>query len=547
MPDYDSLKWRQLSYSERGKLACQSWALQGYGTPSAIFLFYALKVAFYIWIWSFFCSFSPSLGSLSEISDWWLEPLAFQKAILWSLMFEVLGLGCGSGPLTGRYNPPFGGFLYFLRPGTTKLALCPNLPLLGGNRRSWFDVLLYAGLLALLVIVLTAPTVETAQLWPILLVLAVLTLADKTLFLAARGEHYGVMILLFLLAASQLEWVAGCKGVAAALWFFAGVSKLNHHFPTVVGVMVSNSPVIPWAFVRKRMYRNYPNDLRPSQLAVFMAHFGTALELGVPLILLLAPSGPFLWLGIGLMLLLHTFITSNLPMGVPIEWNIMVVYGALVLFWGQPQVSVLDSGAVIGGLLLLVSVLVPVVGHLFPDRISFLPAMRYYAGNWAMSIWLFKGDSYRKLHQNLTMSSPWIEDQLAPFYDEQTIHAALGKVMSFRLMHLHGRTLGTLIPKAIEGELADYEWVDGELVAGLVLGWNFGDGHLHDERLLEIVQSSCDFEEGELRCVFVESQPLFQGYHAYRIWDAKSGKMECGRIAVSDLLKMQPWDEIAVD
>ena len=48
-----------------------------------------------------------------------------------------------------------------------------------------------------------------------------------------------------------------------------------------------------------------------------------------------------------------------------------------------------------------------------------------------------------------------------------------------------------------------------EKLAGLVLGWNFGDGHLHNERLLDIVQQQCHFAEGDLRCIFVESQPLW--------------------------------------
>ena len=39
------------------------------------------------------------------------------------------------------------------------------------------------------------------------------------------------------------------------------------------------------------------------------------------------------------MLMLHGFITSNVPMGVPIEWNVMVVYGVFVLFWAHPDVS----------------------------------------------------------------------------------------------------------------------------------------------------------------------------------------------------------------
>src|ERR1051325_8875753 len=146
--------------------------------------------------------------------------------------------------------------------------------------------------------------------------------------------------------------------------------------------------------------------------------------------------------------------------------------------------------------------------------------MRYYAGNWAYSIWLFRGESYRKLDR-LKTSSAWIYDQLDRFYDRPTSVGLFGKVMGFRLMHLHGRALPVLLPKAVE-RLEDYEWVDGEAVAGMVLGWNFGDGHLHREELLAAVQEQCGFEEGELRTIFVEAQPLGRASMAYRIHDAKT-------------------------
>src|SRR4051794_11814546 len=115
-PPYDPLAWCRRPLDERGRMVCEAWALQGYGTPTAVFAFYAVKIALYIAGWLLWCSLSPSLGGAATVSTWWLRPLAFEKAIVWSLLFEVLGLGCGSGPLTGRYFPPFGGFLYFLRP-----------------------------------------------------------------------------------------------------------------------------------------------------------------------------------------------------------------------------------------------------------------------------------------------------------------------------------------------------------------------------------------------------------------------------------------------
>src|SRR6185436_15658367 len=118
---------------------------------------YLLKVLGYIAGWAYFCCLDPGLGGLEHIGSWWLSPVAFQKAILWSLLFEILGLGCGSGPLTGRYLPPLGGALYFLRLGTTKLALFPNAPLIGGLRRGRLDVSLYALSLVLLLAALSQP------------------------------------------------------------------------------------------------------------------------------------------------------------------------------------------------------------------------------------------------------------------------------------------------------------------------------------------------------------------------------------------------------
>lgn len=536
---YDALEWERMPFARRMRLVCESWAIDGYGAPLAIYVAYALKIGLFVAGWLGFCAITPGLGGPGTIADWWLLPVAFQKAILWSMLFEVLGLGCGSGPLTGRYVPPFGGALYFLRPGTVKLPLVPGLPIVGGDRRTWVDVLLYAGFVATLVVCLIAAVPSGVVMAGALGLLAVMTLSDRTLFLAARGEHYALTTLCFVVAG---DWVAGAKAVQLALWFWAGVSKLNHHFPAVVGVMGSNSPLMRAGWWRRRMYLKFPDDLRPSRLATWMAHAGTALELGVPLVLLFAAGPVGLTVGIALMLMLHGFITSNVPMGVPLEWNVLVVYAGFALFWAHPEVGVMDVGSIwLSVVLVAALVVVPLLGNLVPERVSFLLAMRYYAGNWAWSVWLFKNESYRKLERGLTMTSPWVMDQLAHFYDRRTATGLIGKVMAFRAMHLHGRILGLLIPQAVD-DLAAHTYADGELIAGLVLGWNFGDGQLHDEKLLAAVQRTCGFEEGELRCIFVESQPLLGDSLAWRIADAARGEIARGAVPVATLRQRQPWD-----
>jgi hypothetical protein len=536
-PPYDPLEWLKQPFAEKSRLVCRSWALQGYGTPLGVYALYALKVVFYVAGWWFFCRFTPGLGDLKAIGSWWLSSVAFRKAILWSLLFEVMGFGCGSGPLTGRYFPPLGGFLYFLRPGTTKLPFFPGMPVFGGSRRGWLDVLLYAAALASTVRALIAPQIGFAEVLPIIVLVAILGVTDKTLFLAARAEHYWTTAMVFVLGA---DWIPGAKAVQAALWFWAGFSKLNHHFPHVVCVMTSNSPFTRFEWFRKLFYRSYPDDLSPSRLAV-IAHGGIALEMLVPIVLLLGGGGPVTTIGLCLMVFLHAYITSNVPMGVPIEWNVMMVYGAFFLFGKNAAVSLFAMPLPAAFFLAVMLVVIPLYGNLVPSKISFLLAMRYYAGNWAYSIWLFKGESYRKL-ERLTKTSAWVTDQLKILYDHKTSVGIVGKVMGFRLMHLHGRALPQLLPKAVD-RLEDYEWVDGEIIAGLVLGWNFGEGHLHREQLLKAVQEQCGFEEGELRCIFVESQPLGRSTMAWRIADAKSGPRDSGELQVAQLRECHPWGE----
>ena len=535
---YEPLAWSKLPFGERGRLACESWALDGYGTPPFIYAVHALKLVGFAAMWAVWCGFSPGLGGLGSIAQWWTSPIAFEKAIVWAMLFEGLGLGCGFGPLTGRYFPPVGGALYFLRPGTTKLPVFPRLPLLGGATRTWLDVALYAAVVASTVRILVAPAPGVAHFLPLALLVPLVGLADRTIFLALRAEHYWTVVCCFV---ATEHWLGGAKAVQLALWLWAGISKLNHHFPTTVCVMTSNSPVARLPWLRRLLYRAHPGDVRPSRFATWLAHAGTALELSVAIVLAFAPAGPWMFVGIGLALVLHSFITSSVPMGVPIEWNLVAVYSVFALFWAHPEVSVLDVGITpLAALLVVMLVLVPLVGNLVPARVSFLLSMRYYAGNWPYSVWLFRGESYRKLAQ-LKTSAPWIYDQLDRFYDRPTSVGLVGKVLAFRLMHLQGRALPQLVAKAVD-RIEEYEYLDGEIVAGLVLGWNFGDGHLHNEQLLGNIQQQCGFEPGELRCVFVEAQPMGGKTMAWRICDASTGPMAAGELDVATMRLHQPWE-----
>ncbi|HEX9888602.1 MAG TPA: DUF3556 domain-containing protein, partial [Nitriliruptorales bacterium] len=497
LPDYDVTEWQALPYPEQVRLACRSWALQGFGAPAVIYLFYAAKVALFVGGWALFVGATPGLGGMGEIGTWWHAPIAFQKAVVWALAFEVLGFGCASGPLTARYLPPISAFLSFTRPGTVRLPPWPDrVPGTAGTSRTWLDVALYVGLHVTLVRALLAGSVGPAQVWPIIVALMAAGLRDKTVFLAGRSEQYGPLLLVMLFPS---DLIPGAKLVALAVWWGAATSKLNHHFPSVVAVMVSNSPFLRWRRLRRAMYRDFPDDLRPGRIPTWLAHGGTAVEYGFPILLVLGDGGVLTVIGLVVMVAFHGFITLSVPMGVPIEWNVYVVYAGFVLFGANADVSLwaFDSRMLVV-LLLLAVVAVPVYGNLRPDRVSFLPSMRYYAGNWAASVWLLRPEALDRIDERVTKVAGDVPAQLGRFYDPETAVALAGKALAFRSMHLHGRVLNRYIPRAVENPEA-YELRDGELMAGVVLGWNFGDGHLHHEQLMGALQERCGFEPGDVR------------------------------------------------
>jgi hypothetical protein len=349
------------------------------------------------------------------------------------------------------------------------------------------------------------------------------------------------MIVCFLLAGN---WIAACKWVQLAIWFWAGVSKLTVAFGYVVPIMTANNPLLKSAALRRRLFVSYPDDLHPSRLAKAMAHAGTFLEFASPLTLLFATgTGPLLYVGMIFVLMLHGFILSNLPIAAVFEWNVLSIYAAFFLFFAHPEVSLFAVGSVPLALyLFIVLFLVPLVGNLAPARVSFLLAMRYYAGNWAWNAWLFRHGSYRKLAR-LKRAAPLLREQQERFMPaEEAVRVDAG-FLAFRTLHLQGRILGMLLPRATDGNpFQEYTYVDGEAVAGSTVGWNFGEGHLADERLVAAVQEQCGFEDGELRVICVEAQPILGSTLHWRIVDAKRGVLDQGYAELSDLAKRSPWD-----
>jgi len=548
-PPFEVEEWRRLPHQQRIKPLAQDWALNGFGTPVAVYFLYVFKVLAY-----------AGLGYLliAATSGWpgWTDPIVFEKAVAWTMLWEVLGLGAGSLPLTLRFSPMVGGFLYWLRPGTTRLPPWPErVPGTRGTVRTWLDVFLYGALLAALGYLLVSPGVdatapwvggEVARLDPVavgamLALLVALGLRDKVPFLAARAEIYGNLAIVFLFPLTNMAF--GAQLVFFCIWWGAAASKLNRHFPFVVTVMISNTPWNRWRAAKRRLYTRHPEDLLPSRLGASVAHLGTVMEFTLPLVLILSDGGLIGTLALAGMIVFHAHILSTFPLAVPLEWNVFMIFGLLVLFghYGGVPFSSIDDPLLLA-ILAITCVGFPVLGNFRPDLVSFLPSMRYYAGNWATSQWLFRRDSgaEARLDRDIVKAAPTVGVQLAKYYEPDLIDVLFYKGLAFRSMHSHGRALNALAARAVD-DVEAYEVREGELVAGVVLGYNFGDGHFHDHRLLAAVQERCNYEPGELRVVTLESQPAHVQRQRYRIWDAAEGLVEEGYVDVAEMAKRQPW------
>src|SRR5271154_6007382 len=155
LPEIDIAEWSTGTRSEKIQPMARHWAEVGFGTPVVMHLFYVFKILVYIlFAWVFAVLTTRGLAP-TDVVSWYSEPIVFEKVVLYTMLFEVIGLGCGFGPLNSRLWPPMGSILYWLRPGTIRLPPWPDrIPLTRGSTRSPADVALYAALLVLILVAL---------------------------------------------------------------------------------------------------------------------------------------------------------------------------------------------------------------------------------------------------------------------------------------------------------------------------------------------------------------------------------------------------------
>ncbi|ADT98209.1 DUF3556 domain-containing protein [Mycolicibacterium gilvum] len=556
-PVVDYAEWSKGTRAERIVPMARHWAEVGFGTPVVMHLFYVVKILLYALVAWLIVLSTSGIDGFTNVADWYHEPIVYQKVVFYTMLFEIVGLGCGFGPLNNRFFPPMGSVLYWLRPRTIRLPPWPNrVPLTAGDSRTPFDVALYGALLVALLFALfsdgTGPISEIGSevgvlpVWQTATIIGLLVLAglrDKVLFLAARGEVYGSLAVCFLFSGADI--IIAAKLVCLVIWIGAATSKLNKHFPFVISTMMSNNPVIRPRSIKRKFFEHFPDDLRPGRASRVLAHFSTAIEMLVPLVLFFSHGGWPTAIAAFVMLVFHFGILSAIPMGVPLEWNVFMMFSVLALFVGNAGIGIGDLQSPWPIVLFAVVAGTVVIGNLFPRKVSFLPGMRYYAGNWDTTLWCVKPSASDKITNGIVAIASMPAAQMEKFYgSKETAEMYQYMGYAFRSFNTHGRAMFTLAHRLMaDGNEADYVLTDGERICSTAIGWNFGDGHMHNEQLIAALQKRCHFEPGEVRVLILDAQPIHKQRQEYRLVDAATGEFERGYVMVADMVTRQPWDD----
>lgn len=548
-----------MPFMPRMKMLMLHWVDHGFGTPKQTITFYCWKI-FYYGLFGLIVAGAFTKGlEFNDIGGWWDEPILYQKLMIWTILMEILGLAATCGPMAFHFDPPIGGVLYWWQNDTLRVPPYPRyLKFTRGSRRTPWDTGLYKLIVFWLIMMLFLsgkpvdglPEGRAGMLpqWAVLVycgLILTMALRDKIVFLSARSEQYVPTLICFGLFTNFVDMVVAAKIFIVVVWMGAGISKLQPGFSSTVSIMVQNTPWMVFKNFRRKTVKDFPNDIRPSGVAHLMAHIGgTTCEIVMPLTLLFSPWPWLTWVAIVSMWMLHTFIISTIPLAVPLEWNVFFMFCAAFLFANFGAGDGYGVGDMNPALLavVLVMALSPIVlGAFKPQYVSFLVGMKQYAGNWASATFSLRNKEIEdRINERIVKAADNQIDQIEPLFGREISEIFIQKGVAFRMMHPMGRM-------HISGLLCHLPDLDtriqreGEFLSNVLTGWNFGDGHCLDERLLEGWQERCQYEPGDVVAVFTESRPMFTPITQYRVIDAALGCVEKGWYHQVDAYNTQPW------
>ena len=224
------------------------------------------------------------------------------------------------------------------------------------------------------------------------------------------------------------------------------------------------------------------------------------------------------------MIVFHLNILLAFPMGVPLEWNVFMIFGVLWLFVAHAQLglSSVTDPVPLAVLFVLIAGTV-VIGTCTRARFPSCPACATTPAIGTPPCGVSSRPS--------TKSSAWVRARLAhvphttraavqdqrgnPGSDSPRIRIPGNEHRRARAVHPGAPGAGqdtTRTTTTCARVKSSARWFSG---------WNFGDGHMHNECLIEALQERCGFEPGDVRVVILDAQPISNSGRSRGRWSTR--------------------------
>ena len=532
--------------------------------PYIVFVYYTFKVWLYIWLFMNKVA-NPNVGLFAEDN--------VKRMIVYNILGDVLGFNSTGGPLGFRMVAFFVTWYNLLMPGSLTCPLLPGIP----AKRNILQSIGFVAYVYYLYSALCVPDLLTYEhLFPIVLILAILTPFDLVTFQASRGEHSGYMLVccLFPWSNGALHGIRFCQ---CCLWFFAGTAKMGPWMKYVNAFMMPNSKIlaiiaalgVPISDMlykdrhgTKNGNKNGKKDVNPSPFLEYLAIFGVVGEVSLGPLCLFFPS-----IGFPITCVFHGYILSMTPFASVMEWNVFCVYLSYAMFGGANVTGSISSGYTgytLSSLfhaytnlpiyllvfLTFVLIVVPIYGQLYPKRVPFLVAFRPYAGNWRFT-WHIVAKSAQDKMRRLKTLEPIFVDEGARFlwggnpnFCNQFEDYLSGNMVFFP----HFRPLIPMIEK-LEKRMKwktgqDYKTLFNEIFLNAVTGWTLGTGYYVNTPFMNALTETCGFVKGECFVAVFEPHGLLDHTSEWSLVDVTEPEVKIyhGKMPYGELEKMQPCE-----
>ncbi len=190
------------------------YVLQGLDYPLAAYLFHAVKLALFVARLDVLLPLHARARRRSRASRRGSSSrLAFQKAFIWASLFEVLGLRLHERAARAQDLAAVHGVAPLPAPGHDEARRRSRTCRSSAARRARGSTSRSTRRSSLsLLRALVQPAITAGHLLPIVVLLPLCGLGDKTIFLAARVEHHFAMIVCFAFArATGSPPASGCS------------------------------------------------------------------------------------------------------------------------------------------------------------------------------------------------------------------------------------------------------------------------------------------------------------------------------------------------